>query len=153
MTEEILSGLAVRVTPDNWETLKLLRSSIPAKPYVVYRIARDNFIAVTDLIGSEKLIPSFDKLDEFISVYITHENKEELLELVGINKWKKDSILVSYNPNSNDFRTYNSLLGSETSNEELLVDSFDNLEDIKILVSLGLSRIEISRILQEKPSD
>lgn len=90
---------------------------------------------------------------EFISVYITHENKEELLELVGINKWKKDSILVSYNPNSNDFRTYNSLLGSETSNEELLVDSFDNLEDIKILVSLGLSRIEISRILQEKPSD
>lgn len=75
MTEEMLSGLAVRVTPDNWETLKLLRSSVPAKPYVVYRIARDNFIAVTDLIGSEKLIPSFDKLDEF-----------KLLMILGISR-------------------------------------------------------------------
>ena len=65
MTEGMLSGLAVRVTPANWKTLKLLRSSVPAKPYVVYRIAGDKFIAVTDLIGSEKLIPSFDKLDEF----------------------------------------------------------------------------------------
>lgn len=65
MSEEILSGLGVKVTPANWETLKLLRSSVPAKPYVVYRIETGNFIAVTSIFSSEKLIPSFDKLDEF----------------------------------------------------------------------------------------
>lgn len=65
MNEKHIAGLGVKVTSANRETLKILKTSIPAKPYVVYRIARDNFIAVTDLIGSEKLIPSFDKLDEF----------------------------------------------------------------------------------------
>mgnify|MGYP003475415460 FL=1 len=65
MPEEILSGLGVKVTPANWDTLKLLRSSTPPKPYVVYRIDTDSFIAVTALVRFEKLIPSFDKLDEF----------------------------------------------------------------------------------------
>ena len=91
---------------------------------------------------------------EFISIYVTPENKKELLELVGINYWKQDAILVSYVPSSDTFITYKSLLSSsETSSEELLVDSFDNLEEIKLLITLGLSRIEIIRILQEKPSD
>ena len=88
MPEEILSGLGVKVTPANWDTLKLLRSSTPPKPYVVYRIDTDSFIAVTALVRSERLIPSFDKLDEF-----------------------------------------------------------------KLLMTLGLSRIEIFRILQGKPND
>ena len=65
MPEEILSGLGVKVTPTNWDTLKLLRASTLPKPYVVYRIDTDNFIAVTLIFSSEKLIPSFDKLDEF----------------------------------------------------------------------------------------
>lgn len=65
MPEEILSGLGVKVTPANWDTLKLLRSSTPPKPYVVYRIDTDSFIAVTLIFSSEKLIPSFDNLDEF----------------------------------------------------------------------------------------
>jgi len=88
MPEEILSGLGVKVTPANWDTLKLLRSSTPPKPYVVYRIDTDSFIAVTALVRFEKLIPSFD-----------------------------------------------------------------NLEEIKLLITLGLSRIEIFRILQGKPND
>ena len=91
---------------------------------------------------------------EFVSVYITPENKESLVRLVGINNWKQDAILVSYIPSSNNFRPYNSLLtGSQCPNEEVLVDSFDNLEEIKLLITLGLSRIEIFRILQGKPSD
>lgn len=65
MTEEHTYGLAVRVTPDNWDTLKLLRSSTPPKPYIVYRTNTNNFIAVTALVRFERLIPSFDKLDEF----------------------------------------------------------------------------------------
>ena len=88
MPEEILFGLGVKVTPANWDTLKLLRSSTPPKPYVVYRIDTDSFIAVTALVRFEKLIPSFD-----------------------------------------------------------------NLEEIKLLITLGLSRIEIFRILQGKPND
>ena len=76
MSEEHIAGLAVRVTPANWETLKLLRSSVPAKPYVVYRIETGNFIAVTSIFSSEKLIPSFDKLDEF-----------KLLMTLGISRY------------------------------------------------------------------
>ena len=65
MTEEHIVGLAVKVTKDNWDTLKLLRNSIPPKHYVVYRVSTNHFIAVTALVRFEKLIPSFDKLDEF----------------------------------------------------------------------------------------
>lgn len=65
MTEEHISGLAVRVTPDNWDTLKVLKSSTPPKPYIVYRPNTNIFIAVTALVRFERLIPSFDKLDEF----------------------------------------------------------------------------------------
>lgn len=91
---------------------------------------------------------------EFVSVLITPENKESLYKLVDAIEWKKDSTLVSYIPSTDTFRPYKCLLsGSETSNEELLVDSFDNLEVIKLLITLGLSRIEIFRILQRKPSD
>lgn len=90
---------------------------------------------------------------EFISVYLTRENKEELVDLVGTDNWKQDAILVSYVTSSNTFIAYKSLLTGQPSNEELLVDSFDNLEDIKLLITLGLSRIEIIRILQEKLND
>lgn len=65
MTEEHIVGLAVKVTKDNWDTIKLLRNSIPPKTYVVYRVSTNHFIAVTALVRFEKLIPSFDKLDEF----------------------------------------------------------------------------------------
>lgn len=65
MNEEHISGLAVKVTKDNWNTLKVLKSSTPPKPYIVYRPNTNNFIAVTALVRFEKLIPSFDKLDEF----------------------------------------------------------------------------------------
>lgn len=65
MTEEYIARLAVKVTKDNWNTLKLLRNSIPPKPYVVYRLNTDHFIAVTTLVRFEKLIPSFDNLHDF----------------------------------------------------------------------------------------